>query len=218
MALEHGGFEINFATVGAAWPGPAVYGYDDGRVQGGGPDPLVALSKKVLPYHVGQRDAPGHQAPVVRAQVRDARRRHEEVAPDEADLVLDVALLMSAVGVAKREVEPVVRRERGEQPRRPEPVRHLPADAGHVVEHDARRHAADELEGVLEALADALGVLPPPEHLRKPDVGERERDDKVEQAGPHAVQVEVRLRLAGAHTSVRNDEVGGEYSLRALAT
>lgn len=30
-ALEHSGSELNFATVGAAWPGPAVYGYDDGE-------------------------------------------------------------------------------------------------------------------------------------------------------------------------------------------
>ena len=152
----------------------------------------LRLALRPVRLAIGQRDAPGHQVPVVRTQVRDVRHRHEEIAPDEADLVLDVALLVAAAGVAKREVEPVVRRERSEQLRRPEPVRHLPADAGRVVEHDACRHAADELEGVLEALADALGVLPP-EHLREPDVGERERDDKVEQAGPHAVQVEVGL-------------------------
>ncbi len=30
-ALEHSGSELNFAAVGAAWPGPAVYGYDDGE-------------------------------------------------------------------------------------------------------------------------------------------------------------------------------------------
>lgn len=30
-ALEHSGSELNFAAVGAAWPGPTVYGYDDGE-------------------------------------------------------------------------------------------------------------------------------------------------------------------------------------------
>lgn len=30
-ALEHSGSELNFAAVGTAWPGPAVYGYDDGE-------------------------------------------------------------------------------------------------------------------------------------------------------------------------------------------
>lgn len=30
-ALGHSGSELNFAAVGAAWPGPAIYGYEDGE-------------------------------------------------------------------------------------------------------------------------------------------------------------------------------------------
>lgn len=30
-ALEHSGSDLSFAAVGAAWPGPAIYGYDDGE-------------------------------------------------------------------------------------------------------------------------------------------------------------------------------------------
>ena len=61
------------------------------------------------------------------------------------------------------------------------------------------------LEGVLEALADAFGVLPA-EVLRDPNVRERERDDEVDQAGPHPVQVEIGFAEVGLHLAGRPDK------------
>lgn len=149
---------------------------------------------------LGQRHAAVEQA-LVEAPARvEGRHGHEQVAPDEANLVLNGSLLVPGIGVAEGEGEAVMGGEGGEEIRCPDAVADAPADARRVVEHDPGGHAADELEYVLESLAHALRVLPG-EHLGQPDVGEREGEHEVAQAAPYAHHVEiglpeVRLRLA----------------------
>lgn len=145
---------------------------------------------------VGQPHAPVEERPVVALGAADGRDGHEQVAPDHANLVLDAALLVARVRVAEREVEPVMRGARLEEPRRAHPAAHAAAHAGGVVEHYARWHAADVLEDVLQSLADALGVLSR-EHLGESDVGERERQHEEAQPAPEPVDIEVRLAEVG---------------------
>ncbi len=146
---------------------------------------------------LGQRHAPVEQALVEASARVEGRHGHEQVAPDEPHLVLDGPLLVPGIWVAEREREPVMG---GEESGGPHFVANAPPDARGIVKHDAGRHAADELEDVLERLPHALGVLAG-EHLSQPDVGEREGEHEVAQA-PHAHHVkvslpEVRPRLAG---------------------
>ena len=67
--------------------------------------------------------------------------------------------LVTGVRVAEAVGEPVVGRERREGLGGAHASADAPAHAGGVVEHDARGHAASELEHLLERLAYALGVF-----------------------------------------------------------
>lgn len=54
-AMEHSESELNFAALGAAWPGPAVYGYDDGEEE---PGPACELLAELSRRGKGPRDIP----------------------------------------------------------------------------------------------------------------------------------------------------------------
>ena len=99
---------------------------------------------------------------------------------------------MAGIRVAEPEVEAVVGREGLEGFGGAHLAAHPAADAGGVVEDDAGGHAGEELEHVLEPLADALGVLRG-EHLGDADVGEREGQDEEAGSRAHAQHVEVGL-------------------------
>lgn len=164
-----------------------------------------------------QRHAPVGKMAVVRFDVGDDRDGDEQAVPDEAHLPLDVALLVARIRVAEREGESVVGREGAEHVGGVERVGGLAADAGGVVEHEAQRHAPEILEHVLQALADAFGVLTG-EQLRQSHVRIRERDDHeiLPPAHAHDVKVglaEINLGLAGMPR--QREELG--FLLAALA-
>ena len=161
--------------------------------------PVLGLALDVV--LLAEAHAHGGQLRVVGVHAGHARHGHEEVRAQVADLGLDRALLVPRVGVAEREGEVVVRRERGEQLGGAHLLADPASDAGRVVEHDAAGNAADGLEHVAQGLADAFGVLPG-EHLGDPHVRVREREHEVAQAPPDPAHVEiglaeVGLRLAG---------------------
>lgn len=54
-AMEHSESELTFAAVGAAWPGPAIYGYDDGEEE---PGPACELLAELSRGGKGSRDIP----------------------------------------------------------------------------------------------------------------------------------------------------------------
>lgn len=168
-----------------------------------------------------QRHALVQQLLVVRFHAANLGHGHEQVAPDRADLVLDVALLVAGVGVAEAVAESVVRAARLERLGGANLVADLAPDARGVVEHDLDGHSAEVLEYVAQGLADALGVLAG-EHLDQAHVGEGERENEEVEPGANAVQVEigfpeVRLRLAGRPGQVEM-AIGppGALELRAL--
>ena len=171
---------------------------------------------------LGKAHAAVERVAVVYVGAADAGNGHEQVAADEADLVLHVALLVARVRVAERVVEPVMGGESREHLGGPYGRAGLPADAGGVVEHYARWDAAAVLEYVAQALADALGVLAG-EHLRQADVRVREGDDEVQHPPSHAADAEigfaeVGLSLAGAHTRSRNASLDSLRSALRRAT
>ena len=116
---------------------------------------------------VAAREHPGGESPV---RFRVGHGDHE-VAPEEPDRVLHVALLPPAGRVAEPGLDPVMLDEPSEHvhdgdfaPR--DPVR----GAGGVVEHQHARRQADMPEHGLQTLAHAFGVLPGqrdhPAHVR----------------------------------------------------
>ena len=155
---------------------------------------------------LGKAHAAVEQVAVVYVGAADAGNGHEQVAADEADLVLHVALLVARVRVAEGVVEPVMGGESREHLGGPYGRAGLPADAGGVVEHYARWDAAAVLEYVAQALADALGVLAG-EHLRQADVRVREGDDEVQHPPSHAADVEIGFAEVGLGLA------GGPYQI-----
>lgn len=88
---------------------------------------------------LGEPLAPLEQ-PLVVPRVRvDVVEGCEQVAPDELDLALDVALLVARPRVAEAVVEPVVGREGLEGLDGAHDAADAPAHPGGIVEHDTRR-------------------------------------------------------------------------------
>lgn len=157
-----------------------------------------------LPFEVMGLAGPGHafaqQPLVVGPDVVDAGHGNEHVAPDGAHGVLHRALLVARGGIAEGEPEAVVGREPLEGVGRAHSLADAPADAGGVVEHEPRRHAAAELEHRLEALAHALGRLAP-EALGQRHVREGERHHEVvnladDPEHSEVADAEIHLRIA----------------------
>lgn len=143
--------------------------------------------------------------------------RHEEVSADPAHFALYVALLVAGVRVGKGGLETVVHAKRLEQAGFLDLAADAAADLGGVVEDHQRRDAADVLEGVLQALAHAHGLLVA-EQLGEAVVGLRERFGEVAHAGevPAVVEVglpEVDLYGAGRPLQVKN----GPFAASSLA-
>lgn len=92
-----------------------------------------------------------------------------------------------------------------------------PADARGVVEHDARRHAAQTGEQVLQGLAGAFGVLAR-RQARDGGVRMREREHEIMHAPAHALPVhvalaEIGLRLARMPRQVQKAALAFEAEL-----
>ena len=157
----------------------------------------------------------GRVEPLERPRGRD---RHEQGTADGADLGLDIAFLMAGMGVAQRRVKAVMGAETAEHLG----VAHFagtppPADARGVVEHDARRHAAQTGEQVLQGLAGAFGVLAR-RQARDGGVRMREREHEIMHAPAHALPVhvalaEIGLRLARMPRQVQKAALAFEAEL-----
>lgn len=144
-----------------------------GQAQHGEPvlDEQLLLGLPLDPAGLARRlHAPRQQVPVEHLGVGQLGRGDQQVAPDEAHLVLHRPLLVAGVRVAERVGEAVVGREPAEQLGGAHAAAYPAAHAGGVVEDDPGGHAADVLEYLLERLAHALGVLAG-EHLGEADVG-----------------------------------------------
>lgn len=138
---------------------------------------LVALREQALVEGLG-RALLGH--------------RHKEVSADPAHFALHAALLVAGVRVGKGGLEAVVHAKRLEQVGLLDLAADAAADLGGVVEDHQWRDAADVLEGVLQALAHAHGLLVA-EQLGEAVVGLRERLGEVAHAGEVPAVVEVGL-------------------------
>lgn len=165
----------------------------------------LAFPLRVVAF-AGPSHARVEEARVVAPDVVDARRRHEQVSPRRADLVLDGPLLVPRARVAERVLEPEMAGEAAEQLGGFDLVADAPADARGVVEHEPGRDAADVGEDVDQTLAHALGVLAA-EDLGEPHVGEREVDDEVVEALLSAVDDEIRFSEVDLGLSRRPDKL-----------
>lgn len=79
----------------------------------------------------------------------------KEIAPHVADLVLEVAFLVTGV-VAKCNLETVVRLKAQEHLRHPHILADASAYAASVIEDETRRNASDAMEQVLQTMGDAF--------------------------------------------------------------
>ena len=111
------------------------------------------------------------------------RRRHHQVAAQEADRVLRASLLPTGIGVVEPRLEAVMRAEQREQPRLGDgPVDPAVADPGGVVEHQHAGNHASMGEHPVQSMAHAFrGLSRQRGHV--PHVRIRERDHQ-EMHGP----------------------------------
>lgn len=133
---------------------------------------------------------------VARAHVVGRRHGDERVPAHGAHRVPDGALLVAGVGVAERESEAVVRRERPERGGGADPLADSPADAAGVVGREPGGHAAGEPGHGLGPPARAFRV-PAPGHLRRRHVREGERHHQVARRASDAGHAELALAEAG---------------------